>query len=222
MPASVFDLCLSSTVAGDLGVADDAQVQRAVTAASRAIARYCGRPFERATVTEYPAGYGRPLLLLDRAPIISIASVTEGGAAVDAAGFESLGAMADAGLALRRGGVWMDTGAYTGRITYAPADNVGRSDGIVVTYTAGYVTPGQKALNAALTVTLPEDVQEAAIISAADFYRRQRQDANVASESLGDWSVSYAGTNTANGRGVDALPTVAVLLLAPFRSMRVS
>lgn len=216
MPASAIDLCLASTVAGDLGVADDAQVQRAVTAASRAVARYCGRPFERATVTEYPAGYGRPLLLLDRAPIISIASVTEGGTAVDAAGFESLGAMADSGLVLRRGGVWMDTGAYMGRITYGPADNVGRSDGIAVTYTAGYVTPGQKALNAALVVTLPEDVQEAAVLVAAGMLRRRAIDPNVASEGLGDWSVSYRA----------ALPSLVLpeveSVLAPYRSLRVS
>ncbi len=222
MPANAVDLCLSATVASDLGVADDARLQRAVTAASRAVARYCGRPFERATVTEYPPGYGRPLLLLERAPIVSVASVTEAGVSVPSTSYEFLGQLANAGMLLRREGVWMDTGVHTGRITSSPDVNFGRSDGIVVVYSAGFVTPGQRALDAALTVTLPEDVQEAAVITAADFYRRQTQDSNVASESLGDWSVSYAGTNTAIGRGVDVLPSAAVLILAPYRSLRVS
>lgn len=222
MAASVVDLCLASTVAGDLGVDDAARVQRAVTAASRAIARYCGRPFERATVTEYPAGYGRPLLLLERAPIVSITSITEGGVTLASTSYEFLGELANAGLVLRRDGVWMDTGTLAGRVTASPDVNVGRSDGLVVEYVAGYVTPGQRVLDGSLTVTLPEDVQEAATLTAADFYRRQTQDANIASETLGDWSVSYAGTNTAIGRGVDPLPAIAVQLLAPYRSLRVS
>lgn len=216
MPANAVDLCLSATVASDLGVADDARLQRAVTAASRAVARYCGRPFARATITEHPAGYGRPLLLLERAPIISIESIHEAGALVPASEYESLGELANGGLVLRRSGFWLDTGIRGGRITASPDVNVGRSDGIVVVYTAGYVTPGQKALDDSLSVTLPEDVQEAAALVASGLYRRQAVDPTVASEGLGDWNVSYRA----------ALPTLVLpeveSILAPYRSLRVS
>lgn len=216
MPASAVDLCLSATVAGDLGVADDARAQRAVTAASRALARYCGRPFERATVTEYPPGYGRPLLLLDRAPIVSITSITEAGALVDSAQYESIGPNSDAGLVLRKSGVWLNTASSSGRVTFSPDVNVGRTDGIVAVYTAGFITPGQKALDNTLAVTLPEDVQEVAALVAAGLYRRQAVDPTLASESLGDWSVSYRA----------ALPSLVLpeveSVLAPYRSLRVS
>lgn len=216
MPASVVDLCLSATVASDLGVADDAKMQRAVTAASRAVARYCGRPFERATVTEYPPGYGRQLLLLDRAPIISIASITEAGVLVDSTQYESIGPNAEAGLVLRKSGVWLNTATSSGRVTFSPDINVGRTDGIVAAYTAGFITPGQRALDNALTVTLPEDVQEVAALVAAGLYRRRAVDPTLASESLGDWSVSYRA----------ALPSLVLpeveSVLAPYRSLRVS
>ena len=46
-------------------------------AAGRAIARFLGRPVERATVTEYPDSYGRPFLLLARVPLVELVSVQE-------------------------------------------------------------------------------------------------------------------------------------------------
>ncbi|WP_232293302.1 hypothetical protein [Stigmatella aurantiaca] len=68
----------------------------------------------------------------------------------------------------------------------------GSPDALAVTYTGGYVTPGQVALDP-LTgpVTLPADVEEAAILEACALFRGRGRDADVSSESLGDWSVSY-------------------------------
>jgi hypothetical protein len=221
--ANAIDLTLASTVAGDLGVTADATVDRVVSAASRAIARYCGRVFEKATgIVEYPAGYGRPLLLLDRAPILGITSIVERGSTVDPSLYEAKGSNLDGGIVYRLQGVWANTARLDGRITDTLALNQGRSgvDGITVTYDAGFVTPGQVAIGLFPAVTLPEDVQEAAILTAVAMYRRRGIDPNVASESLGDWSVSYQGTNTAIGRG-GAIPETAQALVASYVARRV-
>lgn len=217
MAASAIDLTTAAVVAGDLGVASDATVDRLVTAASQIIASYCGRKFEKATVTEYPASYGRPKLLLERAPVVGITSITELGSVVDAGDYECLGRNAQAGIIYRKNGVWALTARVGGRVTETLDEHEGESgdNGITVVYEAGYVTPGQKALDATLTVTLPEDVQEAAVMTAVQLYRSRGLDRNIASESLGDWSVSYAGTNAVIGRG-GPIPEVAQALLAPY------
>lgn len=212
--ANAIDLTLASTVAGDLGVTADATIDRLVTAASRAIARYCDRTFEKGTaIVEYPPGYRRPLLALTRTPIISIASIVELGATVDPSVYEVYSA--DAGLVLRKDGVWALTARAGGRISETVDQHLSEIgvNGITVTYDGGYVTPGQKALNGALTVTLPEDIQEAANITASQLYRSRGIDALVQSESLGDWSVAYFERKAS---GQDVIPGIAKALLAPY------
>ena len=59
-----------------------------------------------------------------------------------------------------------------------------------------------------------------AILAAVAFYRRRGTDPNVASESLGDWSVTYAGGNTAIGRSAGGLPDAAAQLLGPYVLVR--
>src|SRR6476659_3002864 len=99
MAASAIDLTTSGALAADLGIAADATTQRAVTAASRAIASHCCRTLERAAgVVEYPPGFGRPYLVLARPPIISIVSIVEFGATVEAADYECVDENVEAGL----------------------------------------------------------------------------------------------------------------------------
>jgi hypothetical protein len=218
--ANAIDLTLAATVAADLGVAADATIDRVVTAASRAIATYCGRAFEKATgVVEYPAGYGRPHLVLDRAPILAITSIVEFGSTLSASEYTFEGNLANAGMVFRRGGAaWARTAQDAGRITpqFDYVQGQSTSDGIVVTYDAGFVTPGQKAANGALTVSVPEDLQEAANMVAVNLYKRRTLDQTLAAESLGDWSVTYRA----------ALPALlgpdVVALLAPYVRYRVS
>lgn len=211
MAASAIDLCLASAVAADLGVSEDAAVQRCVTAASRAIATYCGRLFHRADgIVESPTSRGRPALLLERAPVLGVTSVVLFGQVLDSTGYSSAGRNAEAGILLRKGACWPLVARDAGGIV--PRLEVVEGDGsLTVTYDAGWVTPGQVALGEFAEVTLPEDVQEAAILAAVAFYRRRGTDPNVASESLGDWSVSYAGRGTAV-----ALPDAALQLLASY------
>lgn len=79
--------------------------------------------------------------------------------------------------------------------------------------------PGQRALDASRVVTLPEDVQEAAILTAVQLYRSRGVDSMVASESIGDWSVSYFA---AKAEGKSPIPGIAQALLAPYVIHRVS
>ncbi|QDE98303.1 hypothetical protein [Myxococcus xanthus] len=216
------DLCLASTVADDLGVPVSSRLEALVSAASRAVAGYCGRVFERGEgLVEYPAGYGRPLLLLERPPILAVSGVWEMGSQVSVEEYESPGKLADAGMVRRKRGVWRMTARMSGRITetLGDFDGAGGEDGIRVVYDGGFVTPGQQALDGALVVTLPEDVQEAAVLTVVQLYRSRGVDAMVASESIGDWSVSYFA---AKAEGKSPIPGTAQALLAPYVLHRVS
>jgi hypothetical protein len=191
------DLCTPADVAADLGVAADATVQRVVSAASALLARACGRTFEKATAISEPViGTGRPSLFVSRPPILAITSITEFGSVVDSADYE-IESAAQGMVRKKDGATWGETADYGGNIT--PTLDRFRAaagdEGITVVYDGGFVTPGQNALNAGTypTVTLPEDLQEAAIIVACALYKRRGLDQNLASESLGDWSVSYRG-----------------------------
>ncbi|WP_404362881.1 hypothetical protein ACIHQR_23100 [Corallococcus coralloides] len=207
-------------MADDLGVAVTPRLASLVTAASRAVAGYCGRVFEYGQgLVEYPAGYGRPLLLLDRPPVVLVVGVWAGGAFVPAEEYESHGKLADAGMLYRRRGVWPETARSGGLVVESVDSFQGGQDAIRVVYDGGFVTPGQRALDASRMVTLPEDVQEAAVLTAVQLYRSRGVDAMVASESIGDWSVSYFA---AKAEGKSPIPSGAQALLALYVSHRVS
>ncbi len=81
------------------------------------------------------------------------------------------------------------------------------------------ITPGQVALDSVTypATTTPQDVQEAAIATAVALYRARGTDGRIASESLGDWSVTYRAE-----QGDELLPALARALLAPYRWPRVA
>ncbi|MCY0997931.1 hypothetical protein OWM54_12405 [Myxococcus sp. MISCRS1] len=213
------DLCLAATVAADLGVAVDPHVERCVSAASGAIAALCGRAFERATVTEYPASYARPYVLLARPPLVEVISVREGGELLDAPAYTFAGDLAAGGLLYRLSGVWPETAHASGLITLTVDSRQGHPGALAVTYTGGYMTPGQVAGDASLgPVTLPAEVEEAAILEACALYRGRGRDADVSAESLGDWSVSYRE----RGAGQRLASPRAELLVAPHILWRAS
>ena len=132
------------------------QLQRLLTAVSRAIARYLSRDIQKRTYAESRDGPGRATLYLRQAPVLEVASVLVDGLAVPA-------------RVTPRDGGW---------VLAVPGDPDGLAavvrDGqvwpkgiqnIVINYDAGYVTPGQAALDAsgATTVTLPEDLSHACV-----------------------------------------------------------
>jgi hypothetical protein len=187
---NVADLCLASVVASELGTPITPAIERAVTAASKAISRHCGRVLERGFgLVEHPVGAGRPYLMLSRPPI-SVTRIEAGGEVVPASEYLCDEPLAEVGMVFRRGG-W--------------------SGGERVTYDGGYVTPGEVAINPALSATVPEDLEYATVLLAASFVRRARADDNVAAESLGDWSVTYRAA------GGLMIGSDVAALLSPFR-----
>lgn len=187
------DLTLPATVATEIGVtAGDARLPRLVSAASDAIARYLSRRLHYgAAITEKVPAFGRPRLLLDVTPIVSVASVTLSDGTVvtdftrenDEAGF------------LYRRACWASTGLSRGGLP--PQNDLApgtEEPSITVVYAGGWVTPAQAAApTSPPTRTLPYDLEEAAIQTVSGLYRGNGRDPSVASEGLGDYSVSYRG-----------------------------
>ncbi|AFE05230.1 hypothetical protein COCOR_03434 [Corallococcus coralloides DSM 2259] len=86
---------------------------------------------------------------------------------LDPASYTIAGDLADGGLVYRLTGVWPDTGHAGGLVTPTVEFRQGRADALSVTYVAGYVTPGQVAIDASTgPAKLPADIEEAAILEA--------------------------------------------------------
>lgn len=213
---SPYDLTTLEAAATRLKVSTaDVELPSLITAASRAVSRHVGYELHRREgLTESVAGHGGRYLFLRAGAVQSVQRVEECGAEVppDAYRLESplMGRIA------RRRGCWPFTGRTSGGISNTPLQAEATGE-LVVTYTAGWVTPGQVALareaDAASTLVsdLEPDIAEAALITVTAWYRRKGRDADVASVGLGDSSQSFAGT------GPLAVPTLAQGLLAPYR-----
>lgn len=201
------DLTLPATVATELagGVSlSDPRLPRLISVASAAIARHLDRQLHYvASITEKVKGFGRPRLILDVTPIVSVASVTldDGTVVTDYVRENDL-----AGLLYRRAG-WPDTGLSRGGLPPANDGAPGTQEpSITVVYAGGWVTPAQSG-----TRTLPYEIEEACVQAVVGLYRGNGRDPEVASESLGAYSVSY------RGQAGGILPDKVLPLLAAYR-----
>lgn len=217
------DLTLPATVAAELGgdvVAGDSRLPRLIAAASGAILRHLGRPqlHYAAAYTESLPGHGRQRLVLGLTPVLDVTSVVIDGVTLSADDYELEDA--DAGL-LYRLACWPWTGVYRGGLPPQLDRDAGSERAvIVVTYEGGWVTPAQ-ATGAGWTGpvrSLPYDLEEACVQTVVGLYRRGGLDPSIASESLGDYSVSFRAPNLAAGSG-GVIPESALALLAPYRRL---
>lgn len=211
------DLTLAATVATELGVdASSPRLPRLVSAASEACRRFMRRPsvHYRPALSEVVASRGTQRLVLGLTPVLSVTSVTlEDGTVVDAADY--LVEDADAGLLYRRAG-WAFTGVVRAGLLYSDQLPGSAMPSITVLYVGGWVTPAQatSVAWAGPARSLPFDVEEAAVQTAVTMYHRGGQDTGVASEGLGDYSVSYRAPNVVGV--VNPLPDSAQALLASY------
>lgn len=199
------DLTTAQAAADLLGVsAADARLQRLISAASEAIRRHIDRPqlHYGAAIVEKLAGYaGQVRLYLSTVPLISVASIVlPDGTTLDPAEYtvEDLPT-----AALYRAEGWPFTGLCEGGVLYGEART------IVATYAGGWVTPAQSG-----TRTLPYDIEEACLVTVSTMYRRP--DPSVASESLGDYSVTFKSAGIDSG----GLPDAARSLLSTYRRLQ--
>lgn len=211
--ANAADMTTVERAAGRLRVStSDTELPALITAASKALARHLGYTVERRTgVEESVVGRGGVYLFLRAGAVQSITSITVGGSAVDS----SLCALdgepgALMGRIVARGGHrWPFTGEATAGVSSTPYRAYDTGE-LIVTFTAGWWTPGQVALGQNGSSTLPEDLEQACVETVTAWYRRTGHDPDVTSRSTGDASVSYGSA------GRTAIPTVAQELARPY------
>jgi hypothetical protein len=216
------DLTLPATVAEDLGVdASDPKLPRLIGAASGAIRTYLNRPqlhFSAAYVERLPGLIKQVRLLLGLTPVVAVASVVlPDGSSLGASDYT----LEDTELgALYRSVGWPYTGlVHAGLLYDAPAVGTEKKS-IVVTYSGGWVTPVQAAGGGSPTRTLPYEIEEACIATVTSLYRGKGRDSAVASEALGDYSVSYRAPNSLIGVGsAGIIPDSVLAQLNPYRRL---
>jgi hypothetical protein len=205
-----------SALEQELGIASGsagttlALLERAIHAASQAIASAVGRELHYATGRiERVAGHRTPQLLVRVTPLRSIASIvylssSGGEETIEADDYEIEDA--SAGIIRRVGGVWL----WTGRVTRIDADPLGGSELLLyrVTYTGGWVTPEQAT--GLLPRDLPYDIEDACLRLAALVYRARGRDESIRSKKLLDASVTYGAT-------AEAQATILAPIVATYR-----
>jgi hypothetical protein len=182
---------------------DTARLERYIQTASEVIERWLNRGALHfaAGIVEVGRPYvARQRMALSRTPVVAVASVLEAGT--------PLLSPADWSL------LWPGAGILeraAGRLWLADVE-------VSVTYSAGWVTPAQAALEPALTRTLPLDIEHAALLTVGALWRARGEDPSISSETVGDVSFSYRGRNTAIGVNLAGIiPDAAALLLSPYR-----
>ncbi|MFL7903977.1 hypothetical protein ACJ41P_22775 [Azospirillum argentinense] len=200
-PAASTALTTPDAVKADLGAAwtranvlkpdgDDGWLEAAIARASAAVCSFCRRSFAAETVREtVHLATLADVLPLTRWPLVSIASVTEGGTLLSAGDTE-----ADEGTGL----------LY--RLTASGSRQFWRPARIVVEYRAGYVLPGEGGC------TLPRDIEHAAILLVLEQWHGIERDPRLKAKAVeGVGSETYWIPDRAE------LPPAVVALLAPHR-----
>jgi len=187
--AAETDLTVKATVKTEMSISgsgDDDFIDALITQVSAAIRKYCGRKFERESITETLPGSGTSRLFLTRTPIVSVTSVTVDNAAV--ASDEWTIEDADAGFLLRHDDgappapeVWALPGMLQWGLSRARVKESG-SNNITIVYVSGYLLPGEGSR------TLPEDVERACIDTVKALYQGRKDSTRLKSQKVGDAS----------------------------------
>lgn len=223
-PAILADYALTTLdeACGQIGINvgdDDDAVIRCVNRASKRIASFCGRDLHYSSgIVEYVAGYATTDLMVSRLPIASVASIAFDGANIDANDYDLRDGAS--GVIYRRTG-WIWTATLNPGVTQYPAPGT-EEKLYAVTYAGGFWTPAQGPTSALPTgaTLLPDDIEQAALELAAQTYRRRNgSGADVASESLMGYSVTYRDGVAADGAWTGGMPAEIAAMLAPYRSL---
>lgn len=197
----------------------DAQLPALITAASRALSSWMGYEAHlREAVEETVPSEGGLRLFLRAGAVRRLVRITVNGTEVPASDYvlES----PKLGRILRRSCRWPFTGEWTEGV--APMPHTSHDTGaIVVTYDAGWRTPGQVALaletdpSSTLESDLPAELEEALLFTVTGWYRRLGMDLDVTTKSLGGASVSWGADSLRGGK--PSIPLMAEQLAAPYR-----
>jgi hypothetical protein len=202
-PSEVRNLTTVSAVVSRLQLSSVPDgMEQLVRAASGAIERYCGRIFAYQVYEETINGNDHDILLLTHSPIIGTPTVTTGGSPVTDFTVRD----ANAGTLHRTVG-WART-AWVGWSSGIELDRMASEyPKFVVAYTAGYKLPGEA------DTTLPPDIEEAAIMTAMQWYRRDKRDSDIASKKVGDLAITYGSDSEVVAAKNHGIPAMARALL---------
>jgi hypothetical protein len=210
--ATQYDWTTLARAAARLQVSEsEGELPAVITAASRALSNVLGYPAHlREEVVETVAGAGGAYVWLKAGQVRQLRAVSVYGQELptEAYALDS----ARHGRVVRRGGLWPFTGSSSAGVSSIPLRTHDTGD-IAITFDAGWVTPGQVALTPSLERDLPEDLEEAALLTVTAWWRRRGRDTDVQSESLGDASLSYLATRL-------AVPQLAAELVSHYRMGR--
>lgn len=191
--------------------ADPNRLPLLITAASLALAGHVGYPlYRRVGIVESVASLGGRYLWLRSGGVRQVTRVEVCGVEVPPSGYALESAVM--GRVLSRGEAWPFTGRYSPGVSPTP-QLVEDTGALVVTYDAGWVTPGQAALDGTLQVDLPADLQLAAQMVVGALVHGDGAEEAV-SESIGGTSLTRA---TDEDGQLPAVPARARRLVARYR-----
>ena len=204
---------------GAISTAQENRLRRSINVASSTICRHIDRDLARATITaERHSAERGPRLVVRRTPIVSVTSVAVGDTTpivIDPSVF--VVEHDEAGIIFFR--TALPTFGYRRAGIAQDAQPGTEYPDLIVAYVGGYITPEQADVGGAYvgeTVTLPAEIEEAAIRLAAHMYQSPIGfvAGEVASERLGDASITYRNDTDVGGRQI---PSHIRAMLDPFK-----
>lgn len=189
----------------DTGNSTTAVAERFIDAASDAIEQYLGRSLQYATgLAETVPAFGTTRLMVSRTPLRAVTSVvTVDSATIDSTSY-SIEGDGEAGFIYRADGWRWTADAVTAMEPYRLPGT--EKPYYVVTYAGGYSLPN----DATQTYPLPASIQEACLALAGHYYRNRNRRLDIASETVGNASQTFAGL-------VQGMPAYVAAMLDPFK-----
>jgi hypothetical protein len=171
----------------------DAYLETLINSVSTQIETFLQRQLESVTAfEEMVPGYGLYKLRVSRTPVLTVTAVELFSTAVPSVFYTF--DLTDLQIENPNGGVLYYPGGWPWTVPLTrgtiKADPIPGQEwpAIKVTYDGGYALP------AAVTPTLPADIQRACTIAVSTEYRKKGQDRTIRSESLMSYSVTYEKT----------------------------
>lgn len=185
------------------GGAQDARLERFINAATALVESHCARRFARVDeIEESLRPRGTVYLWPERAPILTVHSITVDGAELAATDYEIHDVRPGTPGKLFRASSWPSSAARLTGITYPPLPGT-ESANVVVNYDGGYVTPHQVALEEAkdpgdqvaayLTRTLPHDLEDAVVMLVTSRWKSRGTDRRITSEAYENATLTFGG-----------------------------
>ncbi len=185
-------------------------IETAINQVSQEIEDLLGRQLQRVTYTseapDYYQGSGRPWLLVNHYPIVSVSQALVNGSAVT--DYVLIPRKARLGMIWRNVG-WPKSCAGYGDLT-RDVNHQWADFNIQLAYTAGYITPGQA--DEETPTNLPESIQKACGLAVIEWLERGLDGNLVRERTPGGWERQWSERSASS-----SLSAVVQSLLAPYR-----